>query len=519
MVRLVCLLACLLVLKACPAQNPRTTTPPVASSPAGNPPVSQAETGEFGQTDSGLLYPAHTMKRLQRMVDSLHLRFRVCEANRTYQSRRQGRVHYFCLEKSKVRKARADLAKQLSWEEIVRRYPKATTELNLPAVAYSYHSNDSTGIGVYTVPLAGNYSGREVELPRGSSMGDLRGGRWIVEYHSKSEYSDESVRAFYLLEDFQQALLPPAYARLVQYADCMIDTSTLVFRNLTRSRHNEAAHGPAVGALMAYVHTLTNFPKYPEDADSVAYSRYYNEQMRWDSTHAGQVAGVAGQPKFRQLLTAAVAEARQQGGSSAELEEYALRYLGAKAALDLKRGRRVVGFCSMDSSPRRHALEVAKLSAEAVDWETFLRAHLDIMNDRFDRMADGSYAWAGRKTYLHELELLDINVFDLLIGITLHIDNAGRYHYYGDLPRLGRALAETRNPGELEARLATMIADPGLDVYNRLRIYYLFRNYLRYVSDEAAHQRGLAVLNASVRKLPGHLAGRMEVKEQKEDQD
>ncbi|MBK7503592.1 MAG: hypothetical protein IPI52_00240, partial [Bacteroidetes bacterium] len=78
--------------------------------------------------------------------------------------------------------------------------------------------------------------------------------------------------------------------------------------------------------------------------------------------------------------------------------------------LDEMRSTKVVGGCSQDSRPREHAINIAMLSAEVTNWEVFLKSHLDIMNDRFDRMSDGSYAYAQRKTYIKELEELDINV-------------------------------------------------------------------------------------------------------------
>ena len=92
-----------------------------------------------------------------------------------------------------------------------------------------------------------------------------------------------------------------------------------------------------------------------------------------------------------------------------------------KSLLDEMRKIYVVGFCSMDSRPRDHAVNIALLSAETTNWEVFLRAHLDIMNDRFDRMTDGNYAWKQRQTYIGELEELNINVADLIFGINLYI--------------------------------------------------------------------------------------------------
>ena len=99
--------------------------------------------------------------------------------------------------------------------------------------------------------------------------------------------------------------------------------------------------------------------------------------------------------------------------------------------LEKMRSTRVIGSCSMDNSPRDQAVNIVLLSAETVNWGVFLKSHLDIMNDRFDRMSDGSYAWGQRETYIKELEELDINVIDLLIGISLRVENSAQNHYNG----------------------------------------------------------------------------------------
>jgi hypothetical protein len=91
--------------------------------------------------------------------------------------------------------------------------------------------------------------------------------------------------------------------------------------------------------------------------------------------------------------------------------------------LDEMRSTRVIGRCSQDDSPREHAVNIALLSAETNNWEVFIKAHLDILNDSFDRMSDGSYAWNRRKTYIREIEDLNIDVEDLILGISLRIEN------------------------------------------------------------------------------------------------
>ena len=165
----------------------------------------------------------------------------------------------------------------------------------------------------------------------------------------------------------------------------------------------------------------------------------------------------------------------------------------------------------MDQSPRYHAMNIAVLSAETVSWETFLRAHLDIMNDRFERSSDGSYAWAGRKTYIKELEELDIDVAKLLFGIVLRIENPSKNHYFGDVGRLGRALSETTDANKIEEIIFEMIGDNQLDDFNRVLMYFLFTHYNYYVSDKDKKNKNYDRLEHVVSEMPEYLANRIKV--------
>ena len=109
--------------------------------------------------------------------------------------------------------------------------------------------------------------------------------------------------------------------------------------------------------------------------------------------------------------------------------------------LEQMRSEKAVGSCSQDKRPRVQGVNMALLSAETGRWDIFLKSHLDIMNDRFDRLSDGSYAWKSRQTYIKELEELNINVYDLIMGITFRLDNPVKNHYYGSVGRLGRAVS------------------------------------------------------------------------------
>lgn len=177
------------------------------------------------------------------------------------------------------------------------------------------------------------------------------------------------------------------------------------------------------------------------------------------------------------------------------------------------RSTRVVGGCSMDSRPREHAMHIALLSAETINWEIFLRAHLDIMNDRFERMTDGSYAFAQRKTYIKELEELDINVTDLLIGISLRTENPVTNHYYGSIGRLGRAISESKNKTEFETLILSMIEDDELDDYNRVLAYFLFISYNNYIEDKTEQSNNIEKLKISISKLPAYLKKKIKLTE------
>jgi hypothetical protein len=99
-----------------------------------------------------------------------------------------------------------------------------------------------------------------------------------------------------------------------------------------------------------------------------------------------------------------------------------------------------------------------------------------------------------------------------MLGISLRLDNPSRNHCFGSLGRLGRALAETQQPRELERRLLSVVVDFKLDAYSRILAYYLFIAYNHYLEDKPIYQHTAAKLNAAVQKLPPYLAARAVVK-------
>jgi len=474
--------------------------------------------GKFGPTTNGLLYSPRTMSQLCHIVDSLNLKHRVCTLHPIYRSIYQGRAHHIRLQKGDLQQARKFLEQGISFKTFQARFPESEIHKDLLVIRYEDES-DEQPITVYnniTFPGEEEYF---LYVKGSPQTQKLKPGQWIMERKPNPTYDALCLEAFYFPDGLERKILPTSYASLIQYADCLIDTTTQVYLKPNKDGERTARNstsGKTQLALLAYVHKQTHRPSNDyydaklTEAEQAARWRAYRE---WDSLRLEKVDQLAKMPRFRELLNQAVKDTTNLGATDDEFEEYVARYYSAKKALEFKRNRIVVGECSQDARPRRHALSIAQLSAETVNWETFLRAHLDIMNDRFERASDGSYAWAARKTYLRELEELDINVHDLMLGISLRIDQANRNHYFGSLSRVGRALAETRQPHELEQRLLNIIADSKLDTYNRVLAYYLFLNYNRQLKDRTAQQQNVDKLNAAVQKLPPYLIARAVIKE------
>lgn len=497
-----------LLLSACAPHTTQSLSAEIAKA-AAEQPAAAPTGGEFGPMENGLIYSPTTIRQLRRIVDSLNYRFRTCDLTRRYLALDQARAHYLTLDKGDIRQARQDLARGISYEDFVRKYPRADVkkELLVTRVLQPAEDDEKATLAFSNIPL--NYDDDyDIYLRENirAYSGPLR-QRWVVDYREKTEYSDESVRAFYFVEEFRRPALPEAYARLVQYTDCMVDTTTQVFT--AEARRTGVRYGPdkarSIEQFLSYANAETRRPALRGEN----YEGHGKALEAWETQRFAVLDPLAATPKFQQLFRAALAEARAGRGADDEFEEYVRRYDSPRTALQLKRSRIVVGGCSMDNSPRLHALSIAKLAAESVSWEVFLRAHLDIMNDRFERASDGSYAWQRRQTYIRELEVLDINVLDLLLGISLRVQNPSPNHYYGSIGRLGRALAETEHAAALETKLHGMVADPQLDDYNRMLLLYLYRNYVGSLPDTARQQQSRARLQQAVATLPPYLAGRI----------
>lgn len=387
---------------------------------------------EFKTHSNGLIYGKQTMAKLKFVVDSLNLKYKYCDLNKTFYAKEQTIGHYVSLEKGNIKQAKKDMKNNISFKAFIKKYPetKVTRQALIVKFKYKDYYTEDDQVEFAHINLTGN---RSFSITKDGNFynKDLK-NTWLFRYYKKSEYYEESISAFFFANEFARQAMPKKYARMIGYADCLIDTTTVKFKK-------NAKRGPLLGL-----------------------------PAKWQSFS---------QEKQLKLL-------------------------------DRFRSIRVVGGCSRDRSPRKHAANIALISAQATQWNVFLRAHLDIMNDRFDRVTDGSYAYGERKTYIRELEELDINISDLIFGIVLRVENPATNHYYGSIRRVGRALSETKHRKKTEELMLSIIEDNKLDDYNRVMAYFLFLNYDHH-SAKANKAARLAKLKKSVAKLPGYIKSKI----------
>jgi hypothetical protein len=388
-----------------------------------------AQNQEFTTHKNGLIYSEYAMNKLSEVVNSLNLQFEACDFDKTFYGKKQTKAHYIRLKSGNIQQALKDLNQQMDFETFVKKYPQAKVEKDILVVQFNYKNYKEEDVVDFSEVDVNHGSGISIEftqdLERFSK--DLK-NTWVFDYTEKSEYWNESVSAFFFPEAFKTQKLPDAYARMVGYADCLIDTTAVKFKKDARQGYVE-------------------MPK------------------KWRNFSQNKKEGL----------------------------------------LDKLRSTQVIGSCSMDNSPRVHAVNIALLSAETLNWKIFLRSHLDILNDNFQRMSDGSYAWEGRKTYIKELEVLDINVPDLVFGIALRVENPAKNHYYGSISRLGRAISESNNKQQIEDSILAMIKDEQLDAYNRILNYFLFLNYNHYTQSKPEKIANRKKLENAIATLPNYL--------------
>ncbi|MBS1731684.1 MAG: hypothetical protein JST02_00165 [Bacteroidetes bacterium] len=387
-----------------------------------------------------------------------------------------------------------DLEQGITYGVMVSRYSSLVKNSDSNFLVIKLKTNP----GFYKNYLSGSaYEGFDYDPTLPNSQQDLKKGNWYYYYSKKESYREEyTLDCIYLKGDFKQTNIHPSYSRLIQYVDCLIDTSTLIL--LRKEKDDDLFNrfsyesSPLYKKLNAYINKKMHFKR----GDRYSYDYLVEEKVKFVKD------SLCNDTYTRSTLAEIADEFIKAGIGEDGLEELVELFVSKQKALEMKRNRVVYGACSMDQSPRFHARNIARLAAETHSWDIFLRSHLDIMNDRFERMSDGSYAWGSRQTYLKELEELDINVLDLLFGLSLRAENVSENHYFGTIWRLGKALCESKNRLLFEERIMAMMKENQLDRYNASLLFLLYNSYLQFLSDKTEANKKIDLIKKDIADYP-----------------
>jgi hypothetical protein len=176
-----------------------------------------AQDGEFTVHSNGLIYSEPAMMQLQHIVDSLNLRFKACELDRSYRSLPHIQGRYITVEGAQVEPVAKDLEAGITLADFRTKY--ATIEVGAPVrcalITYT-DSDDEPKTAVVPISFS-DYMGASIDADGQPITGaGPHKGKWLVtRYH----YNEDFLEAFVLVEEPEFTPLPERYAHLVQYVD------------------------------------------------------------------------------------------------------------------------------------------------------------------------------------------------------------------------------------------------------------------------------------------------------------
>jgi len=440
--------------------------------------------GEFATNPNGLMYSDADMKHLRFIVDSLNLKYKTCDLNSNYYSLPQTKVWYasFKSTNSDLLNIIEDIKNKVSYPVLIEKYKSLISTVDTSQIIIRRNNTNDENDFLEGKPKDG-YDNISLKGPVAKKKN--LAGEWHYDYSAKDKKEKDGyyyLSCRYFPGNFEQIKIPEPYGKLIQYVDCMIDTSSFIY--LTEKyeggwyREDDKKGYKNLKELNEYINQKMSPNLVTKSSDNIS-----QEQFTFASEN------LSSDPVFRELVGKTVDKYVEKKNFDYRLEKLSEICGLFDKALLMKRSYRVMGSCSQDESPRLHARDIAILAGKSHSWDIFLRAHLDIMNDRFERASDGSYAWGERKTYLKELEELNLNIVDLMLGLTLRATNVAPNHYYGTVWRLGWALTESKERSLFESKAISIMKDTKLDEFNRGLVFLLYRSYIDHLDEKESNEK------------------------------
>jgi hypothetical protein len=493
--------------------------------------------GELPLYQDSLIYKPSSLRRLRKVVDSMSLKFKVCEYSRPYLSYHQTTGWDLVIQTEKRELFEAILKQVKAGEPpsailpaIREQEPSESIWMNPKEIALVNKPSDG---GFLPKSTGGRLSNEASPLPlQIYYTRPVRQWRYTTD-ETNSRYV---IKGFYLDSAYSQSQIPDKYGKMVRFADCIIDSSKFFDSEVEIDPLNPGMTNPKTGKfyhdedlyklissrIAAYIRkfrTPEMIRSLSVMRDSMKKSIDYSQDERMElSFRYYKLAREQGE----YVIDSLARSLDKQSTFCQDLRRMAIEYpalflnnpgwiqlmvavCNDGSVVDRLSSVQLVGDCSADDGPRQAKHAIAVLAAEDGNWDVFIRAHLDILNDRFDRHSDGSYAWAGRGTYIRELEALGIDVPKLLIGSVLRVSNGSPKHYVSSVSRLGRAIVESKERERFLQLIREGISAEDLDPFNRVILQNLMLTYIYHLPSKLEHQLALTQYKAFAQPLPDYL--------------
>jgi len=144
---------------------------------------------EFGISSNGLIYSDTTVKQLKFIVDSLNLKFKVCELNKTYLSKFQAKAHFISLESGKIKDAKKDIEANISFDDFLKKYSKSEVEKELLVVKFKYKNYEEKDVIEFSSIRLNNKYEHEFNFEKTlNSYDEPLKGKWIYTFIFRLDY-------------------------------------------------------------------------------------------------------------------------------------------------------------------------------------------------------------------------------------------------------------------------------------------------------------------------------------------
>ncbi len=419
-------------------------------------------------------FPSEVIDSLQSLYEIKEQLFNQCKSNESYYS--LSNTSATLLYNASARKESFSTSlDHLSKDSILVKFPETKVVSNVFVVkkndlpSLDYHS--------YAALINGEWltfkSAKGAQAPNFARSASHMIGRNGVHYFDCALYFDK---------EWNYQLIDPKFGDLITYSLCVVDAKTPVFLSNTKTISRQ---GKDEGFdLIGYIDSLAQF----QYKDSLSRS---DREKREDWIRHFAAEDLQLKNAYYSIL-----EKGYHQFVHPTLEQLAFQFEDEEGLLAFHRNQAIRGSCSMDDRPIKQLEKIAHNAALLMDWDLFIKTHLDLINNRYLASAYSSYGVANRKNPANSLEII-FDPMDLFLGTILQYHQKSEKQYQSNRFQIAKSILALQEKEVLIEKLIEMSRHSGLDVYNRLCILDMLE-YLHRLEPENLRESTLASIRAEL---------------------